>query len=365
MSRRADNRAGGRPAAEWMRRAVALARDTHPHPNPRVGAVVVAAGGRFLAEAAHPGPGQAHAEAAALAAAGDEAAGATLFVTLEPCDHHGATGPCTEAILASGVTHVVYGARDPDRRVSGAGARRLREAGIDVVGGVLAEEVRAVDAGYFHHRTTGRPLVTLKMAATLDGQAAAADGSSQWITSTEAREHAHRLRARSDAVMIGAGTLLADDPRLDVRLADFDGAQPRPVVVAGSRPLPDDARLYARQPLIYSATERADVPTGASVAVVGDPFEVDLAAMMKDLGARGFVDVLVEGGPTLAGALLDDDLVDRLVLHLGGRLAGGVGLPMFRRSFATLADARSLSIDSVDVVGPDLVVVAGLEGSQG
>ncbi|MGH8875215.1 MAG: bifunctional diaminohydroxyphosphoribosylaminopyrimidine deaminase/5-amino-6-(5-phosphoribosylamino)uracil reductase RibD, partial [Acidimicrobiia bacterium] len=227
---------------ELMRRAIDLARPNRTHPNPRVGAVVVAPDGTVVGEGAHPGAGLPHAEALALAAAGDAAAGATLYVTLEPCGHHGRTPPCTETVVASGVRRVVVGVTDPDPRVAGAGLARLRATGLEVTVGVLEAEVEALDPAYFHHRRTGLPLVTLKAAITLDGQAAAQDGTSQWITGPEARADAHRLRAEADALMVGAGTLRVDDPLLTVRLDGYEGPQPVPVVVAGRRPLPASAR---------------------------------------------------------------------------------------------------------------------------
>jgi len=360
MSRpgRANNPAAGGSHAEWMRRALDLARDTNPHPNPRVGAVVVSADGVLVGEAAHRRPGEAHAEAAALLDAAERARGGTLFVTLEPCDHQGRTGPCTRAILEAGIARVVVGIGDPDGRVSGTGIRRLRKAGLSVIENVLATEAETLDPGYFHHRRTGRPLVTLKLAATLDGQTAAADGSSQWITSSEARAEAHALRAANDAVMVGAGTLRTDDPRLDVRIDGYDGPQPRPIVVAGLRPLPADAAVYQRNPIMYSPKELDRVPAGVDLEVLGHQSGVDLEGMMKDLGQRGIVTLLVEGGPSLARSLLDSELVDHMVLFLGGIVAGGVGRPMFEGIFETLSKARPLVIISATVVGGDVRIDA-------
>ncbi len=336
-----------------MREAISLAAPSRPHPNPRVGALVLDRAGRVVSRAAHAGPGQAHAEAAALAAAGERARGGTLVVTLEPCDHTGRTPPCTDAILAAGVRCVLVGAVDPDSRVSGRGLARLRAAGLEVREGIAVGAAEALDAGYFHHRRTGRPRVTLKAAVTLDGQAAAADGTSQWITSPEARADAHRLRAEADAVMVGAGTLAADDPLLTVRLPGYDGPQPRPVVVAGHRPLFRQARLWERHPLVL-APQGLDVP--GEVVVAPGPGGVDLAAGLVALGERGLLDVLVEGGPTLAGALLRAGLVDRGVFYLAARLGGGVGLPALGGPFATLSAARDLEILGAGRVGPDLRV---------
>jgi diaminohydroxyphosphoribosylaminopyrimidine deaminase / 5-amino-6-(5-phosphoribosylamino)uracil reductase len=336
-----------------MREAISLAVPTRPHPNPRVGALVLDAAGTVVSRAAHAGPGQPHAETAALAGAGERARGGTLVVTLEPCDHTGRTPPCTVAILAAGVARVLVGAVDPDSRVSGRGLARLQAAGLEVRAGIAAAEAAALDPGYFHHRRTGRPRVTLKAALTLDGQSAAADGTSRWITSSQARADAHHLRAEADAVMVGVGTLAADDPALTVRLPRYDGPQPRPVVVAGRRPLPPQARLWQRHPLVLTP-QPLEVP--GEVVVAPGPDGVDLEAGLEALGARGILDLLVEGGPILAGALWRAGLVDRGVFYFAARLGGGAGLPALAGRFATLAAARDVEIVSAGRVGPDLRV---------
>ncbi|MGA7269664.1 MAG: bifunctional diaminohydroxyphosphoribosylaminopyrimidine deaminase/5-amino-6-(5-phosphoribosylamino)uracil reductase RibD, partial [Acidimicrobiia bacterium] len=234
------------PAEEQaMRRAIALGAAHKPHPNPRVGAVILGPGGEVLAEAGHRGPGHPHAEQAAIDQLGGRVPqGATLVVSLEPCNHHARTPPCTEAVIAAGFGRMVIGAIDPDERVSGAGLARIRAAGIETEQGLLADAVERSDPAYFHHRRTGRARITAKTATTIDGQIAARDGTSQWITSAEARADAHRLRAESDAVMIGAGTLRMDDPGLDVRIPGFEGPQPVAVVVAGAGDLPLERRIW-------------------------------------------------------------------------------------------------------------------------
>lgn len=337
-----------------MQRALALAAAHRPHPNPRVGAVVVSAAGEVVGEGAHVAAGAPHAEAVALAAAGRRAAGGTLVVTLEPCDHHGRTAPCTEAVLAAGVARVVFGADDPDARVGGRGVARLRRSGIEVTGGVLAPQVEAADPGYFHHRRHGRPRVTLKAALTLDGQSAAADGSSRWITSEAARVDAHRLRAEADAVMVGAGTLLADDPRLDVRLPGYHGPQPRPVVVAGRRALPASARLWEREAVVLAPGGPFPDPRVELVVEPGPGGTVDLTAGLTRLGELGLLDILVEGGARLAAGLWQARLVDRGVFYLAGLMAGGAGIGAFDRVFATLGEARAVEVVAVDRVGADL-----------
>lgn len=359
MSRRVDdNSFEARRAEELMRIAVGLTGATFPHPNPRVGAIVLSSSGTMLAGRAHAAPGESHAEVAALAEAGDEAAGGTLITTLEPCIHHGRTPPCVAAIIDARIATVFVGAEDPDERVSGQGIAQLRNAGIDVIVGVERDLVHEADPGYFHHRKTGMPRVTVKMASTLDGQAAALDRTSQWITGVEAREDAHLLRAASDAVVIGAGTLRADDPRLDVRLDDYDGRQPRPVIVGGTRPLPDGATVYQRDAMVFSP-DAAQAPSGVSEVIVAPGADgVDLSTMLKHLGAMGVVDVLVEGGPTLVGSMFRDRLVDMIVVYVGAKLGGGVGIPVVGGVFETIDAAQGVEITSVTRLGSDLRIDA-------
>ena len=305
----------------------------------------------MIGEGHHIGPGELHAEVVAIQAAGDRARGATLLVTLEPCNHTGRTPPCTDAILEAGVRRVIVGAVDPDLRVGGGGIARLEGAGLTVEMGSGAGE--QVDPAYFHHRRTGRPLVTLKMAATLDGQTAAADGTSRWITSDEARADAHRVRIASDAVVIGAGTLRADDPLLDVRLPGYDGPQPRPVIIAGSHPLPTSARIWQRHPLVVS-TAAIDGIDDLLVVAEGEAGFSDLGSTMTALADRGYLAVLVEGGATLAASLFDAGLVDKGILYLGAVLATGTGRPIFDRPWPSLATARPITIDHATRLGPDL-----------
>jgi diaminohydroxyphosphoribosylaminopyrimidine deaminase/5-amino-6-(5-phosphoribosylamino)uracil reductase len=359
MSRRVDdNSFEARRAEELMRIAVGLTDATFPHPNPRVGAIVLSSSGTMLAGHAHAAPGEPHAEATALSEAGDEAAGGTLITTLEPCVHHGRTPPCVDAIIDAKIATVFVGAEDPDDRVTGQGITQLRNAGIDVIVGVERDLVHEADPGYFHHRKTGMPRVTVKMASTLDGQAAALDRTSQWITGIEARQDAHLLRAASDAVVVGAGTLRADDPRLDVRLDDYDGRQPRPVVVGGTRALPDAATVYQRDPIVF-LPDAGPAPAGVSDVIVAPGADgVDLSTMLKHLGAMGVVDVLVEGGPTLVGSMLRDRLVDTLVLYVGAKLGAGIGMPVVGGAFKTIDATQGVEITSVTRLGPDLRIDA-------
>lgn len=337
-----------------MARAIELARGRRTHPNPTVGAVLVE-GDTVVGEGFHAGPGQDHAEVMALAQAGSRARDATLYVTLEPCSHHGRTPPCVDAVLAAGIGRVVVGATDPDERVSGRGIELLREGGVTVETGVLADEVEALDPAYFHHRRTGLPRVTLKLALTLDGQVSAADGSSQWITGEAARADAHRLRSEADAVLVGAGTLRADDPLLTVRLPGFDGPQPRPVVVAGSAELPAERKLWDRRPIVLTPTERQG-PYETKVVAAADG-RVDMRAGLAWLADEaGYLDVLAEGGAGLAASLLDAGLATRIVLYYGAVVAGGLGMGAFAGTFATLADAHGVEITAVERIGEDVKV---------
>jgi diaminohydroxyphosphoribosylaminopyrimidine deaminase/5-amino-6-(5-phosphoribosylamino)uracil reductase len=316
-----------------MRRAVALAAGvrTTTSPNPWVGAVVVPAGGTEPAgEGATQPPGGPHAEVVALREAGQAARGGTLYVTLEPCSFQGRTPPCVEAVLASGVRRVVVGIEDPDERVRGEGVRRLRQAGLTVDVGVGADEARAQLAPYVKHRTTGRPYVVLKLAATLDGRVGAPDGTSRWVTGEEARADAHRLRAESDAVLVGAGTVRADDPALTVR--HVDGRDPLRVVLG-------------------------EAPPGARVHPCLE-LSGDLGDVLDQLGAKGVLQLLVEGGPTVAGAFHRAGLADRYVLYLAPALFGGDdGRPLFAGPGApTIGEVWRGRIAAVTRVGADLRV---------
>lgn len=325
----------------WMQAAIGLARSVRAStaPNPWVGAVVVPAGDDPVTEGATQPPGGPHAEAVALDLAGDSARGSTLYVTLEPCSHHGRTPPCADAVVAAGVKRVVVGILDPDPRVSGLGIQRLRDAGIEVEAGVLASEVEELLAPYLKHRRTGRPWVVLKLASTLDGRIAAPDGSSKWITGPEARADAHRLRAESDAILVGAGTIRADDPALNVR--DAPGNDPLRVVLGT---IPEGAR--ARPAMEH---------------------EGDLAALLDNLGSRGVLQLLVEGGARVAWSFHDQDLVDQYVIYLAPVLLGGDdGVPLFRGpGAATLQDAWRGSIASLRRVGPDVRIDLLARGGGG
>jgi diaminohydroxyphosphoribosylaminopyrimidine deaminase / 5-amino-6-(5-phosphoribosylamino)uracil reductase len=360
------------PDEAWMARAVALAEGGRgaTSPNPMVGAVLVR-DGRVVGEGFHQAAGRAHAEAAALAAAGADAAGATCYVTLEPCAHHGRTPPCADALVAAGVARVVAAMADPDPRVDGAGLARLRAAGVEVVTGVGAEAATEQNAAYLTHRRLGRPRVTLKAAASLDGKVAAPDGTSQWITGPAARADGHRLRAEADAVLVGAGTALADDPRLTVRLPGHAGRQPLRVLADASGRVGPGGHLFdgeaptlvATTPAAPAAAVDAWKAAGAEVLICKqDPGGqgVDLPDLTRGLAARGVLELLVEGGPRLQASLWAAGLADRLVWYLAPLAIGGAGAPglLGGAGAATLADARRLRLASVDRLGDDLRLVA-------
>lgn len=315
--------------AKAMRRAVELAESVRgtTSPNPWVGCVIEPGG----FEGATQPPGGPHAEVAALAAAGEAARGSTLFTTLEPCSHIGRTGACVEAIVHAGVRRVVAAIEDPDPKVHGRGLAALRAAGVEVEVGLGADDVRAQLAPYIKHRTTGRPYVILKLAATLDGRTAAPDGSSRWITGEEARRDAHRLRAESDAVVVGAGTVRADDPELTVRSVPAT-RQPLRVVIGEAPPL---ARVRP------------------ALEVSGEP-----GAILDQLGELGMLQALIEGGPTVAGEFHRAGLVDRYVIYLAAALLGGDdGRPVLGGSgVPTMDDVWRGRIVSVERLGEDLRV---------
>jgi len=331
----------------------------------------VVADGRVVGRGWHEGPGAAHAEVAALREAGPTARGATLYVTLEPCAHHGRTPPCAPAVLKAGIARVVAATGDPNPEVDGRGFRVLSDGGVEVATGLLAAEAERQNAGFLKHVRTGLPFVTVKMAASLDGKAAARDGSSRWITGEAARSDVHRLRAASDAVMVGAGTVAADDPSLTVRLDGYRGRQPARVVVdASGRTVPTATLLDGAAPAIVATTEAAPDPVraaweaaGAEVLVLpaeGAGGGVPLAALMAALGKRDAQSVLIEGGPTVAWSAVRDGVVDRLVVYLAPKLVGGERAPglIGGPGVDEIAAAVPLVFESVDRIGADLRIVA-------
>ncbi len=345
-------------------------------PNPAVGCVIVRAG-RVVGRGRTASGGRPHAETEALAMAGGAARGATAYVTLEPCSHHGHTPPCADALISAGIGRVVVAVADPDARVSGQGLARLREAGVLVETGLLADAAKAAHAGFFSRIERSRPLLTLKLASTLDGRIATRTGQSQWITGVAARRAAHRLRATHDAILVGAGTVLADNPRLTCRLT---GARQRPllrviadshlrtkltsalVATAGQEPL----WLLAREDV---DADRARAFTAAGARVIGcrpGPLGIDLADALRRLADAGITRVLAEGGGQLAASLLRDDLVDRLAWFHAPSVMGGDGYAAVRGfGIAALSDMPGFVPEACQDLGADrLMVLRRREGRE-
>lgn len=352
-----------------MSRALDLARRGlySTDPNPRVGCVIVR-GERIVGEGWHRYAGEPHAEIHALAAAGGDAAGATAYVTLEPCRHTGRTGPCTHALIEARVGKVVAAMRDPDPRVAGRGLVELAAAGIEVETGLLGTQARNLNRGFVSRLERGRPWVRCKLAATLDGRTATAAGESRWITGEAARADVHRHRARASAVLTGIGTLLADDPRLDARVEDADCLAPPMRVIVDSRlRTPPAARVFSTPGRILIATSHGGaalaqplLDAGAEVVSLPDTgARVALDALMSTLAEHGVNEVHTECGPTLAGALLEAALVDEIVVYLAPVLLGDAARGMFTLPMvAAMSDRIELEITGVAQVGADLRIDA-------
>ncbi|MFP5382785.1 MAG: bifunctional diaminohydroxyphosphoribosylaminopyrimidine deaminase/5-amino-6-(5-phosphoribosylamino)uracil reductase RibD [Gammaproteobacteria bacterium] len=366
-------------------------------PNPRVGCVIMR-DGVIVGEGFHARAGEPHAEVHALRAAGDRAAGATVYVTLEPCSHHGRTPPCVEAVLAARPARVVIAMQDPNPKVAGSGIARLRAAGIAVDVGVLEAGARELNPGFIRRMETGRPFVRVKLAMSVDGRTAMASGESQWITGPAAREDVQRLRARSAAVLTGIGTLRADDPALTVRPADWKlggyhherghderapvsavdgqaGAVRQPLRVLLDRELaaPPVARLFAGEGPVLVVGDAAllATPEGTAraatlqarpgVEVIGLPAtsgHLDLAAVLAELGRREVNELLVEAGPVLAGAFVAARLADELVIYQAPVLMGSAARPLVELPLAAMADKLPLVITDVRRIGPDIRMTA-------
>ena len=324
--------AGAAPDAAHMRRALELARRARPSPNPRVGAVVVR-DGAIVGEGFHERPGLPHAEVMALREAGERARGADIYITLEPCCHEGRTGPCTEALCAAGIRRAVVGMIDPDANVRGGGVATLEERGIEVSLGILEAECRRMLEGYVQQRTEGRPLVRLKAAVSLDGVLAARSGESKWITGGESRRRAHALRAEADVVVVGVGTVLADDPRLTVR--DAPGLTPLRLVLDSRLRTPLESRLVASaslsQPVLIAhaaddGARAAELSSRAGVETIlcaaGPGGEIDIRDLLERLARRGALSILVEGGAKVLSSFARQGLADRFSLFVAPKLIG-------------------------------------------
>ncbi len=367
----------------FMRRALRLAAlGRHASPNPMVGCVLVDGTGQTVGEGWHPAPGQPHAEVFALRDAGERARGATAFVTLEPCSHHGRTPPCADALLVAGVRRVVAAMTDPDTRVGGRGLERLRAGGGEVSVGACEAEARALNAAYIKHRTMGLPWVVLKTATTLDGKIATETGSSQWITSPISRRAVHRqLRDRCDAILTGVGTVLADDPSLTTRLIHKSGRNPWRVIVDSRLRTPLDAQVVrlseADGRTIFAVTEAADPARRAEmeargcvvlVCAAGSAGRVSLPDLLARLGTRGdIIGVLVESGGALAASLLQDGLADRWLSFVAPKIVGGLSAPgpVADLGIRRMADALLGRVQSVRRCGPDLVIDVRFKAGTG
>jgi len=358
----------------WMQQALNEARSALclASPNPRVGCVIVGVDGRLAGCGFTQRAGGPHAEVMALrdaAQRGCSVAGATAYVTLEPCSHQGRTGPCCEALTRAGVVRVVASIADPNPLVAGQGFARLRATGVRVDVGLGALESRELNLGFFSRMVRKTPWVRMKIAASLDGATALANGNSQWMTSPAARKDGHAWRARACAVLTGIGTVLADNPRLNVREVATD-RQPGLVVVDSAMSMPLDASIFiAERPLfIYTsakneAKKRALEARGATVVVLPGPNgKVDLGAMLRDLGQREMNELHVEAGFTLNGSLVREGFVDELLVYLAPKLVGqGQGMLQWG-PLTELSQALALNITSLNMVGPDVRLVARVVG---
>jgi diaminohydroxyphosphoribosylaminopyrimidine deaminase / 5-amino-6-(5-phosphoribosylamino)uracil reductase len=357
-----------------MTRALELARlgIYSTPPNPAVGCVLVR-DGRVIGEGHHRRTGGPHAEVHAIEAAGEVARGATAYVNLEPCSHFGRTPPCTRALLAAGVTRVVCALRDPDPRVAGGGLEELTRAGVAVESGLLASDAAELNRGFLRRMSSGRPWVTLKIGASLDGRTALADGVSRWITGEAARADVQRLRARASAVVTGIGTVLADNPKLTVRDPGLEllGRRPLRVVLDSRLRIPVTARVLDESAPAIVFTTQAAPDTSAfgerSIRIEtlpGRDGRIDLAALLDRLGALECNEILVEAGPALAGAFLEDRRVDEFVLYVAPCVLGDAARPMFRLPpLERMTDRYDFRVHDADRIGDDLRVVLRPQGA--
>lgn len=358
--------------AHYMARALELARRGHytTHPNPRVGCVIVR-DGQIVGEGWHIRAGEPHAEVHALRASGDKARGATAYVTLEPCSHHGRTPPCADALVNAGVARVVAAMQDPNPAVAGRGLQRLAQAGIATESGVLEGEARKLNEGFLKRMEQGLPFVRVKLAMSLDGRTAMESGESQWITGPAARSAVQRLRAQASVVLTGADTVLADNARLTVRADELglDAEQtalvmsrpPLRVLVDGRLRVPLDAPFFKAGPALVAtcmAVEEQYANGPECMIVAGDDGQVDLRRLLVALAARDVNEVLVEAGPRLAGAFARQGLVDEFQIFIAGKFLGSSARPLLDWPLAQMKDAPQLKITEIRAVGDDWRVIA-------
>jgi len=357
---------------QYMQRALDLAALAlgRTSPNPVVGAVIVK-NGVIVGEGYHQKAGTPHAEIHALQQAGEQARGADIYVTLEPCSHYGRTPPCADALIEAGVRRVVAAVLDPNPKVSGRGMEKLKKAGIATQIGVLEQSARRLNEAFFKYVSTGRPLVSLKTAMTLDGKIATAQGSSRWITGGEARRHVHRLRNQYDAIMVGIGTVLADDPLLNTRLDDEEARDPIRIIIDGQLLLPHDTQIVKtsnRQPTLVYTSHGADHDREVAlrdkgleiIRINGSPDYLDMGQVMDDLGKRQITCVLVEGGAGLNASLLQQHLVDKLYWFIAPKMVGGIKAPgpVAGDGVETMDQALLLHDVQVQQMGADILIEA-------
>ena len=349
----------------WMARALRLAQRGQytADPNPRVGCVLVR-DGVCVGEAWHERAGEPHAEILALRAAGDQTTGATAYVTLEPCSHYGRTPPCADALIEAGIARVVAGATDPNPRVSGQGLERLRQAGVAVVAGLMAEQSERLNRGFFRRMRAGLPYVRAKLAASLDGRTAMASGESQWITGAPARRDVHHWRAASSAIVTGVDTIIADDPKLTAREVDVAFEPPRRIVIDTDLRTPPDAGVLADERglvIVHGGAmpsrENELVHAGAELwqAMPGDDGHISPTSALEAMAAAQFNEVLLEAGPKLTGAWLQAGVVDELIVYLAPHLMGHEGRPLLAlNGLESLAQRLPLALLDERRIGDDL-----------
>ncbi len=329
-------------------------------PNPRVGCIITNAASEIVGEGFHAKAGEAHAEINALAAAGELAKDATVYVTLEPCAHQGKTGPCADALVSAGVARVVYAMEDPNREVSGAGLERLRSAGIEVDGPLLEDSVRRLNEGFVKRMTQGLPFVRCKMATSIDGRTAMASGESKWITGPDARADAQKLRARSCAIITGVESVIHDDPALTVRLKNED-RQPLRIVLDTHGRCPKKADIL-NQPghTVIVVGESADVKDEERTVwqLPEKQGRINLMALLKRLADEGCNEVLVETGATLAGAFVAEGLVDEFVFYMASMLMGSAARPLFELPIDKMSGQLPLNIQDIRAIGADWRIIA-------
>ena len=364
------------PERKYMERAIALAKKGEGwcHPNPKVGAVIVK-NGRVIGEGYHAKCGELHAERNAIASLAESAKGADLYVTLEPCCHYGKTPPCTEAIIENKIGRVIVGSRDPNPKVAGGGVRALREAGIEVIEDFMRDECDQLNPVFFHYISTGKPYVVMKYAMTLDGKIATATGDSQWITNEASRLRVHAMRDRYDAILVGIGTELHDNPSLTTRLPDGAGNNPIRIIVDSQARAPLDAHVVTDglAKTIIAVTEAAPKErvealqnAGVEVLACGSGSEVDLRVLMQALGKREITSVFVEGGGSIAFSLLAAGLVDKVHAFVAPKIVGGADAktPVEGKGFQKLADAVELTGLTAETMAGDVLLTAYVKHGQ-